>query len=371
MIRGAALRAVWLAATLGVGATAGAVDRPAPGPPAPDTLYAQVDPAQALEFPRDFGSHPAFRTEWWYVTGWLHTADHAPLGFQITFFRDRPDIWRGNPSAFTPRQLLIAHCAISDPQRGRLWRAQVIERAGFGLAEAATGDTHVWIVPWRLDRRHRAYSGRCVGADFSLSLRLAPTQAPLLNGRGGYSRKGPDDGAASAYYSLPQLEVRGRVTRAGRRSEVTGVGWLDHEWSSSYLDHAAVGWDWIGINLSDGGALMAFRIRAADGSSRWAGGTIRDAGGRTQILEPGDVGFHALRDWTSPRTAVRYPVAWRVRAGNRVMTLAPLMDDQENDSRETSGALYWEGAVRAFEDGRLTGRGYLELTGYGGKLRLQ
>ncbi len=365
MSGGGAARAAWLAAGFCACALAGAPDRGTP-----DTRYATVDPALALAFPADFGSHPAFRTEWWYVTGWLHTAAHAPLGFQITFFRDRPDIWRGNPSAFTPRQLLIAHCAISDPKRGRLWRAQAIERAGFGLAQAATGDTDVWIGRWRLERRDGVYAGRCFGTDFSLSLRLEPTQAPLLNGSGGYSRKGPGENAASEYYSLPQLRVSGRVLRAGRSTPVTGTAWLDHEWSSSYLDQAAVGWDWIGINLRDGGALMAFRIRAADGSSRWAGGTIRTADGRTRTLQPGDVRFRPLRDWLSPRTAVRYPVAWRVHAGNRVITLEPLIDDQENDSRATSGALYWEGAVRAFENGRLTGHGYLELTGYGGKLRL-
>ena len=363
---GAAVRAACVAAILvPCASAAAAADRHAP-----DTRYAMVDRARALVFPADFGSHPRFRTEWWYVTGWLRTADRAPLGFQITFFRSRPDIWEENSSAFTPRQLLIAHCALSDPKRGRLWRAQAIERAGFGLAGAATGDTNVWIGRWRLDRRDGVYASRCIGRNFSLALRFSPTQAPLLNGSAGYSRKGPEKDAASEYYSLPQLQVRGRVIRTGHSAPVTGVAWLDHEWSSSYLDHAAVGWDWIGLNLRDGGALMAFRIRAADGSTRWAGGTIRSAAGRTQVLKPGQVRFKPLRDWLSPRTAVRYPVEWRVHAGNRVVTLKPLMNDQENDSRATSGALYWEGAVRAYEHGRLAGRGYLELTGYGTKLRL-
>ncbi len=363
---GAALRAACGAAVLGLCAlAAAAADRHAP-----DTHFATVAPGRALVFPADLGSHPDFRTEWWYVTGWLRTADRAPLGFQITFFRTRPDIWEENPSAFTPRQLMIAHCALGDPKHGRLWRAQTIERAGFGLAGAATGDTKVWIGRWRLDRLNGGYASRCVGSNFSLALHFSPTQPPLLNGRAGYSRKGPGKDAASEYYSLPQLRVRGRVTRAGRRANVNGVAWLDHEWSSSYLDHAAVGWDWIGINMRDGGALMAFRIRAADGSSRWTGGTIRSAAGRTQVLNPDEVRFEPLRDWLSPRTAVRYPVEWRVHAGNRVLTLEPLMNDQENDSRATSGALYWEGAVRAYEHGRLTGRGYLELTGYGAKLRL-
>ena len=99
--------------------------------------YTEVTPGRPLAFPRDLGSHPDFRTEWWYVTGWLATGDGEPLGFQITFFRTKPDIDPANPSAFAPRQLLIAHCAVSDPKRGRLWQDQRIRRAGLGLAEAA------------------------------------------------------------------------------------------------------------------------------------------------------------------------------------------------------------------------------------------
>ncbi|HUY83648.1 MAG TPA: lipocalin-like domain-containing protein [Steroidobacteraceae bacterium] len=337
---------------------------------APDTTYAPVLPGYALQFPRDFGSHPQFRTEWWYLTGWLRTAAGAPLGFQITFFRDRPDIWRGNPSAFTPRQVLIAHCALADPAHRRLWRAQRIERAGFDLAGARTGDTAVWIGRWRLARERGVYHARCAGARFALDLAATPSEPPLPNGADGYSRKGPDPYAASEYYSIPQLRIAGRVIRAGRAAAVVGDAWLDHEWSSAYLDRGAVGWDWIGIDLNDGGSLMAFRIRGGNGATIWAGGTLRGAHGRVRVLAPGDVRFSALRRWRSPRTGVRYPVEWRVRAGDRRLTLRPLLDDQENDARATSGALYWEGAVRAYAGGRIVGHGYLELTGYGAPLRL-
>jgi predicted secreted hydrolase len=333
--------------------------------------YAPVLPGRLLRFPADTGSHPAFRTEWWYVTGWLSTADGRPLGFQITFFRTKPDIDTGNPSAFTPRQLMIAHCALSDPQRGRLWQDQRIRRAGLGLAGADEGNTHAWIEGWSLQRQGGKYIAKIAAEDFGFDLTLSDTQMPLINGADGFSRKGPGETAASYYYSLPHLQVAGTLTRQGTADKVTGEAWFDHEWSSEYLDAQAAGWDWIGIDLDGGGALMAFQIRALDGTRRWAGGSLRAADGAMQLLRPEDVEFHPLRSWTSTRSGVSYPVEWTVRAGSRQFRLSPLFDDQENDTRLSTGAIYWEGAVRAFEHDAEIGRGYLELTGYGERLRLR
>jgi predicted secreted hydrolase len=351
---------------VGVGMSARSMGAGAAAP-----TYAPVIADQPLIFPADYGSHPQFRTEWWYVTGWLTTERGESLGFQVTFFRTKPEIDGRNPSAFTPHQLLIAHCAISDPKRGRLWQDQRIRRAGLGLAEAAAGDTHVWIDHWSLQREPSAYTAKIDAEDFSINLTLLETQAVLLNGDSGVSRKGPSPKAASYYYSLPHLRVAGAITRQEGADRVTGEAWLDHEWSSEYLDAQAVGWDWIGINLDDGAALMAFRIRGIQGEQRWAGGTLRGGDGHVQILRPDDVEFRAGRQWTSPRTRIAYPVQWHVRAGNREFDLEPLLDDQENDTRLSTGAIYWEGAVRAYEQRRIVGRGYLELTGYGERLRLR
>jgi predicted secreted hydrolase len=333
--------------------------------------YPPVTADHALAFPEDFGSHPQFRTEWWYVTGWLRTEAGESLGFQVTFFRARPDIDASNPSAFTPRQLLIAHCAISDPKRGRLWQDQRIRRAGFGLAEANTGDTHVWMDRWSLERAAGVYLAKIEADDFSLDLQLAPTQAVLLNGVAGVSQKGPAPQQASYYYSLPHVQVAGSITRAGRADRVTGEAWFDHEWSSDYLDSKSAGWDWIGINLDDGAALMAFRIRGLNGEMRWAGGTLRSRDGQVEVLAPQDIAFVAGRAWRSARTGTTYPVQWHVHAGSRDIDLVPLLDDQENDTRLSTGAIYWEGAVQALEQGRPVGRGYLELTGYGDRLQLR
>jgi predicted secreted hydrolase len=369
----AAIGAAGIGAAVLGGAGAGAAAAPGTASAAAPAAaaYAPVTAGRPMTFPADFGSHPEFRTEWWYVTGWLSTEQGEPLGFQITFFRTKPDIDERNPSAFTPRQLLIAHCAISDPKRGRLWQDQRIRRAGLGLAEAAVGDTDVRIDQWTLKRQSRDYVATIDAEDFSLDLTMSVTQEPLLNGDGGVSHKGPSAAAASYYYSLPHLKVAGVIARAGHRDRVHGEAWFDHEWSSEYLDAEAVGWDWIGINLDDGAALMAFRIRGAQGGARWAGGTLRSADGKVQILGPSDVEFKDSRTWVSPRTAIAYPVAWHVRIGTREFDLEPLMDDQENDTRMSTGAIYWEGAVRASEAHRLVGRGYLELTGYGERLRLR
>jgi predicted secreted hydrolase len=336
----------------------------------PATPYAPVTPGYGMRFPFDEGSHPAFRTEWWYITGWLEPQGRAPIGFQITFFRTRPDTDARNPSAFTPHQLMIAHAALSDATRGRLVHDQKLARAALGLAGADQGRTHVWIDDWLLTQEARSYRLRIPAREFALDLTFAPTQPPLLQGEEGYSRKGPQADSASYYYSVPQLQVAGTLNDGKHRSAVSGTAWLDHEWSSSYMDARADGWDWIGINLADGAALMAFRMRDRNGGALWAGGSYRERDGTRRAFTPQEVEFAPTRTWRSPRTGASYPVAWRVAIPGVTLTIEPLMDDQEHDTRASVGTVYWEGAVTATRDGKAVGRGYLELTGYWRPMKL-
>jgi predicted secreted hydrolase len=341
----------------------------APGIAAADD-YPAVLPGTALRFPRDFGSHPAFRLEWWYLTAWVADPSGAPYGVQITFFRTRPRLAETNASRFAPRQLLFAHAALADPRRGQLRYDQRAAREGFGLAGAAEDTTDVRIDDWSLRLTEQGYFARIVARDFLFELRFASTQAPLLEGEAGFSRKGPGLRQSSAYYSEPHLAASGRIASADTAVDVAGSAWLDHEWSSEVMATQASGWDWAGINLDDGGALMAFRMRDHAGGVLWAGGSLRDAAGRVQRFEPNDIRFEPRRQWRSPRSGVTYPVAMRVEAATADYTLEPLLDDQELDARASTGAIYWEGAVRATQSGREVGRGYLELTGYGTPLRL-
>jgi predicted secreted hydrolase len=305
--------------------------------------YPAVVPGRTLQFPRDHGAHPEYRIEWWYVTGWLD----GPLGFQITFFRARPEEESDNPSRFNPRQILFAHAALSDPKRGRLLHDQRAARAGFSLAHAETDRTGVWIDDWKLELDGGRYEARIAARDFGFEFTLYAPQL-VLQGEQGFSRKGHRPGEASYYYSRPQINVVGRLN--GR--PVNGSAWLDHEWSSAYLAPEAAGWDWCGINMLDGNSsLTAFRMR--------------DKAGGVHFSSPGTE-MRPLRVWKSPRTGTEYPVSMQVND----LRLEPLMDDQELDSRTSTGTIYWEGAVRAFRDKNLVGTGYLELTGYWKAMKL-
>lgn len=332
--------------------------------------YAPVVPGYPMRFPHDEGSHPAFRLEWWYVTGWLTPGTGRPLGFQVTFFRARPAIRQDNPSNFTPHHILIAHAALSDPGHGRLLDAQRMARAGFGLAGADEGSLGVWIDDWSLAARNGAYHAAVAWDETRFDFSLVPRQPPLLQGERGYSRKSPAPLSASYYYSIPHLAVSGVLHRRGRPSSVTGTAWLDHEWSSQYMEEQAIGWDWVGLNMNDGAALMLFRMRDLKGDAVWSGGTLRQADGTLRTFSRSEIRFIPRRVWQSPRTGARYPVTWTVVAGGFEWALEPLMDDQEHDTRHSTGTIYWEGAVNVVHQGTQAGRGYLELTGYWRPLNL-
>lgn len=330
-------------------------------------------PAKTLVFPRDRGAHPDFRTEWWYITGQASTNAASPrrFGFQLTFFRSRVDGTAQMTSAFAAQQLIFAHAAVTDVQGGKLWHDQRIAREGFGVASASQQDMALKLRDWSLSANGPRYTAELPATDFGLSLQFDETQSMLLQGKQGLSRKGPQEKQASYYYSQPQLATRGRLQIKGQTFEVTGKAWLDHEWSEEILAPGAVGWDWMGMNLDDGGALTAFRLRDQNGNAIWAGGSWRSAAGELRIFSASDVSFSPVRRWVSPLTQISYPVQWRVQTPAGSFTVKALIDNQELDSRNSTGSIYWEGLSDLLDSqGRHVGMGYLEMTGYGQALRM-
>jgi predicted secreted hydrolase len=150
-----------------------------------------------------------------------------------------------------------------------------------------------------------------------------------------------------------------------------GVSWLDREWSSVGLGSEQAGWDWFSLQLTDGRALMLYRMRGKNGTPDFGRATLVDASGQARYLSFDEWSITPRRSWTSPKTGAEYPVSWTVTvfAGGMAMDVEPLLDDQENVG-DRSGVAYWEGAIVARDkDAREVGRGFLELTGYGSKSR--
>ena len=340
---------------------------------------AQALPAKTLAFPRDRGAHPDFRTEWWYITGQARAAGASGasggagrlFGFQLTFFRSRVDGTQAMQSKFAARQLLFAHAAITDVEGKKLWHDQRISRDGFGVASSSETDMNVKLRDWSLQGNGGTYSAILPATDFGMRLQFSETQGVLLQGKNGLSRKGPDEKQASYYYSQPQLAASGSLQIKGQAFEVSGKAWLDHEWSDELLHKSATGWDWIGMNLDDGSALTAFRLRDKDGNALWDGGSFRPAKGDLYPFSRGEVIFKPTRSWKSPLTQTTYPVEWIVRTPADFYTVRAVIDNQELDSRQSTGAIYWEGLSELIDsNGKRVGSGYLEMTGYASPLRM-
>ena len=338
----------------------------------------------AVHWPADAGAHPDTRIEWWYLTGFINsTGSAAPYGFQLTFFRRHLDSTQNMRSALAARQLLFADAAISDVSAQRLWHAQRMARWSgaapgsnpLDQASASRTATDVRLGNWQLISLADTLHANVQDDTLQLALRCRPTQAVFLQGDHGRSRKGPAPQQFSYYYSQPQLAVEGTLQLpSGRITAGPGsMAWLDHEWSDELLPQNAVGWDWVGINLLDGSALMAFQMRANDGSVLWTGGALRrgTAHAAVQIFSPEQVRFEPLRHWRSTTSTTNYPVTWRIHTPAGSHTVEAAFDAQEVDSRASTGALYWEGLCtlrNTDAQQALVGRGYLEMTGYANPL---
>jgi len=325
-----------------------------------------------LQFPRDHGSHPAEAIEWWYLTGLIGANPSAPdYGYQLTFFRLHGPVREPHPSPFAAQQLLLAHVALSDIKAQRLRHDQRLARVGFEHVRAAEGDSDLRLSDWTLQRSTQGYRAVCssASAGFSLALDLQATQPVLLQGEQGLSQKSAQ--TFSHYYSQVHLQTTAQLQLEDRKLTLTGRSWLDHEWSGQLLPPEAVGWDWLGINLDDGGALTAFRLRRSDGSTLWSAGSWRAADGRLRRFGNGELQFAPQRRWRSELSGAHYPVQWRIASPLGELTLEALFEAQEVDARRSTGMVYWEGAARLGDSrGRQLGLGYLEMTGYAGKLRL-
>ncbi len=334
--------------------------------------FARATEPDAIQFPRDFGPHDDYQTEWWYYTGNLTTADGRPFGFQFTIFRRA--LSPGAPAAgsdWRSNQVYLAHFTISDIAGDAFYPAERFSRGAAGLAGATAEPYRVWLEDWTIAAVAPGQVRLQARTDaVALDLTLTETLPPVLHGDGGLSQKGPEPGNASYYYSIVQQAAAGTVTVGGQAFDVTGRAWKDHEWSTSALSAGAIGWDWFSLQLDDGGALMLFEIRRDDGTREaLSSGSYIAPDGTVTPLALGDWTLEVTDTWTSPTSGGEYPAGWRIRVPSLDLELTgrPLMANQELNL----STVYWEGAVGFSGTHRgapISAQGYIELTGYAGSM---
>lgn len=343
--------------------------------------WRQAKPGYRFSFPRDHFSHPDFRTEWWYFTGNLQAQNGHRFGYELTFFRQGN---RVEPSAegapvWKPDQIFLAHLALSDIDGQRFFHTQRLNRAGPGLAGAAQHDSRYWNgnwqVRWDAPGNNNEMQLQAVAGDLRLSLRLAPQKLVAIQGQNGISRKGPAQGEASHYLSFTHIASNGTLQWQNQTYRVSGLSWMDHEFFSEPPDSGLLGWDWFSIQLENNTELMLYRLRRNDGSQDFSSGTFIDGKGQVRFLDASAFRLTPGETWRSKETNSSYPIAWHISVPLLLIELEATtrLPSQELVSKNAVSPTYWEGAVdyNGTSQGKpIKGRGYLEMTGYGSRMKL-
>ena len=337
--------------------------------------FCQATGGYRFEFPRDFFSHPCFKTEWWYFTGNLTASDGHRFGLELTFFREAVDNPYPNPSRWRVEDLYLAHFAVSDLDRKKFFYTERLSRAGIGLAGADQERGQIWNGDWFAELSGGTWRLAAAEGGNQIRLEMQSRKSPVLQGNNGLSQKASGAGNASYYYSLTRLETSGRLQLDGVSYQVTGWSWMDREFFSYTMEPDQTGWDWVSLQMEDGTELMLYQFRRAGGArDPYSSGSFIDRDGRVTPLESQDFQMQPLQQWRSPRSGARYPIAWRILSPRLGLDaeISAAFPDQELLTRETTGLTYWEGSIllRGSRNGiPLRGRGYLEMTGYAGPLQ--
>ena len=328
-------------------------------------------------FPRDHGSHPQYRTEWWYFTGNLQDGRRNKYGYQLTFFRYGLALQPRRPvNAWSIRDIYLAHFALTDGTRNAFHHAERVSRAGPDLAGAKEKGINVRVLGWSAAMEGKRIDLMASHREMALALRLTPAKPVVFHGERGLSKKGPGLGKASFYYSFTDLKTEGTIGVPGMTAPaaVSGTSWFDQEFGSNQMTQDQAGWDWFALHLSDGRDLMVYCLRKKDGTvEKESSGTLVERDGTSRHLRLSGIETTVLSRWKSGKSAGRYPAAWRIRipGASIDVTVNPLVAGQELVTTAAMPITYWEGAVTG--NGTSQGKevaveGYVELTGYAGTL---
>jgi predicted secreted hydrolase len=150
----------------------------------------------------------------------------------------------------------------------------------------------------------------------------------------------------SYYYSLPRVEIAGRVTYTGkdgvrREIDVTGQGWVDRQWG----DFLTKSWEWSSVRFANGARVNLYNFanghqagtyQKADGSTEWLDSFIVRQNGYLKTPKRGV--------WLSWGWSYEFPVEVE---GSRHYTLEPF---SKLDVFENPNNIFFEGPSRLIND---------------------
>ena len=354
--------------------------------------FKRVTNPRPFEFPQDHLAHPDYKTEWWYFSGHLRLNNKASkhteprFAYQFTLFRfalapeDHIDHLTKDTSDWRAQHIYMAHVALTDLQTGQYYQKERFSRESPGLAGAqqqSDGRLKFWLNNWQA---HSLESNQLWplmlmvdDSQFALKLQLDSQKPVVLQGDQGLSQKSKALGNASYYYSYSRVKTQGSIRIGDKDYSVSGDSWLDREWSTSSLGADQEGWDWFSLHLEDGSELMLYQMRKKDGSKdEFSSGIMIDFQGNTKKLDSDSFQLKASDYWTSPVSAIKYPVKWQLNIPqhNFDVTIKSVLKNQEWSKAKGHSFDYWEGSVKVSGHKNLQpikGVGYLEMTGYKNK----
>lgn len=285
--------------------------------------------------------------EWWYWNGHLKDGKGDEFAYMLALFK---------AGVFGLADVYFTHWIVSDlrAKTTRVFKKTFwggLDEGSFegGRLKAGVGDI--------LSVEKAGDSIRLKTPDFDLD--MVSKKRPLMAyGTGLVDLKS----STTVCYSLTRLETRGAMMLDGAPRAVSGLSWMDHQWSPMTLNFEHV-WTWFCFQLEDGTDVMCFRhgrklVKHLAVVSSPAGslGTFEDI----SIKAAGD-------EWVSPATGKRYFTEWEIKipgAGITADCRAPLKAQE----MKHAWFRYWEGpiAVQAEVKGnKIAGKGFLEMNGEG------
>ena len=341
--------------------------------------FTQAVPDYSWRFPADHGQHPAYKTEWWYYTGHLYNEgdvvfkDKPAYGFQLTFFRRSNSEVESAPSEF------MAHAALTVLKTGITHFSSRLGGGAIGISSVASESLNASSGDWTVDSigdqlvLRFSVRGDSTVAPTSIRILTAKLPTPWLQGEQGFSKKAACTGCASMYYSMPRISLEAIVSEGSTvLRRLHGLAWMDHEFMSNSLADAQVGWDWLGLMLKDGRSVMLFHLRSKDNARAFAsGGVLR--GGDKKVLEEKDFSLTPISYWRSESSGARYPTSWRLQIPSEAIDIiltartnhCEVGFDSHTSADSSVPLHYWEGPVASDDESVM---GYLEMTGYAGKI---